>query len=47
MTLYERACETALIDIYWDLAAFNKLIKKNPDWKWLVDKKTELEAKEA
>ena len=46
MNLYKRAIETALIDIYWDLSACNKLMKKHPDWKWLVDKKAELEAKE-
>ena len=46
MSLYERACERALLDIYWDLATCNKLIKIHPDWDWLVDKKAELEAKE-
>ena len=47
MNLYERACRNALEDIYWDLAACDRLIKKNPDWKWLKDKKAELKAKEA
>lgn len=47
MTLYERACENALVDIYWDLAICNNLIKKHSDWEWLKDKKAELEAKEA
>ena len=46
MNLYKKAIETALLDIYWDLATCQKLIKKYPDWKWLVDKKAELEAKE-
>ena len=46
MNLFEKACETALADLYWDLAACNKLIKKHPDWNWLKDKKAELEAKE-
>ena len=47
MNLYKKAIETALVDIYFDLATCNKLMKKHPDWKWLVDKKAELEAKEA
>ena len=47
MNLFEKACENALVDIYWDLAACNNLIKKHPDWEWLVNKKIELEAKEA
>ena len=47
MNLYKKAIETALLDIYFDLAACNKLMKKHPDWDWLVDKKAELEAKEA
>ena len=47
MNLYKKAIETALLDLYWDLAACNKLMKKHPDWDWLVDKKAELEAKEA
>ena len=46
MNLFKKACENALIDIYWDLAACNDLIKKRPDWEWLVAKKSELEAKE-
>ena len=46
MNLYKKACETALVDIYWDLAACNKLMKSHPDWKWLVDKNAEREAKE-
>ena len=46
MNLYRKACESALVDIYWDLAACNNLIKRHPDWDWLKDKKAELEAKE-
>ena len=46
MNLYETACRKALLDIYFDLAACDKLMKSHPDWKWLVDKKAELEAKE-
>ena len=46
MNLYKKACRKALEDTYWDLAACNKLMKSHPDWKWLVDKKAELEAKE-
>ena len=46
MNLYKKACETALLDIYWDLAACNKLMKSHPDWEWLKDKKAELESKE-
>lgn len=46
MNLIEIACRKALIDIYFDLAACNNLIKKYPDWEWLKDKKAELEAKE-
>ena len=46
MSLFEKACETALVDIYWDLAACKKLMKSHPDWEGLVDKKSELEAKE-
>ena len=46
MNLYKKACETALVDIYFDLATCNKLMKSHPDWEWLVDKKAELEAKE-
>ena len=44
--MFEKACKKALEDIYWDLAACNKLMKSHPDWDWLVDKKAELEAKE-
>ena len=47
MNLFEKACKSALFDIYWDLATCNNLIKKHPDWDWLVSKKAELEAKEA
>ena len=47
MNLYMKACERALVDIYWDLATCQKLIKSHPDWEWLVAKKAELEAKEA
>ena len=47
MNLFEKACRKALLNTYWDLAACNKLIKSHPDWEWLVDKKAELEAKEA
>lgn len=46
MTLFEKACRQALLDLYFDLAACNNLIKKRPDWEWLVNKKAELEAKE-
>ena len=47
MNLFEKACRQALLDIYFDLAICDKLIKKRPDWEWLKDKKAELEAKEA
>ena len=47
MNLFEKACDAALVDIYFDLAACNNLIKKHPDWEWLKSKKRELEAKEA
>ena len=47
MNLYKKACRKALEDIYFDLAACNKLIKSHPDWDWLKAKKVELEAKEA
>ena len=47
MNLYEKACRKALLDIYFDLAACKKLMKSHPDWEWLKNKKTELEAKEA
>ena len=46
MNLYERACRKALEDVYWDLATCNNLIKTHPDWEWLKEKKSELEAKE-
>lgn len=46
MNLYKKACRQALLDLYFDLAACNNLIKKRPDWTWLKDKKAELEAKE-
>lgn len=47
MNLYKKACERALLDLYWDLAACKKLMTKHPDWEWLKVKKSELEAKEA
>ena len=47
MSLYERACRKALLDLYFDLATCNKLIKKHPDWEFLKAKKAELEAKES
>lgn len=47
MNLFEKACKSALEDIYWDLATCQKLMKMHPDWEWLVYKKSELEAKEA
>ena len=46
MDLYIKACRNALVDIYFDLATCNKLMKSHPDWEWLVAKKAELEAKE-
>ena len=46
MNLFEKACRKALLDIYFDLAICDKILKSHPDWKWLVDKKAELEAKE-
>ena len=46
MNLYKKACKKALVDIYFDLATCNKLIKRHPDWDWLVSKKAELESKE-
>ena len=46
MNLYKKACRKALLDTYWDLAICDKILKSHPDWKWLVDKKAELEAKE-
>lgn len=47
MSLYKKACETALLDIYWDLAACKKLMKSHSDWDWIKHKKAELEAKES
>ena len=47
MNLFEKACRNELVNIYWDLAACNNLIKSHPDWDWLKDKKAELEAKES
>ena len=47
MNLFEKACKKALVDIYFDLATCNKLIKSHPDWDWLKAKKAELEAKES
>ena len=47
MSLFEKACKKALEDIYWDLAACDKLMRSHPDWDWLKDKKAELEAREA
>ena len=44
--LYKKACESALVNIYWDLATCQKLMKSHPDWDWLKAKKAELEAKE-
>ena len=46
MNLYKKACRKALEDIYWDLAICNKMMQNNPDWDWLKNKKSELEAKE-
>lgn len=46
MDLYTKAVSQALVDIYFDLAACNKLMKTHPDWDWLKSKKSELEAKE-
>ena len=46
MNLYKKAIETALKEIYWDLAICNKMMQNHPDWEWLKDKKAELEAKE-
>ena len=47
MNLFEKACKSALVDIYFDLATCDKLMKSHPDWNWLKDKKAELEAKES
>ena len=46
MNIYKKACRKALLDIYWGLAACDKLMRSHPDWYWLKDKKAELEAKE-
>ena len=46
MNLYKKAIETALLDLYWDLAACQRLMRSHPDWEWLKNKKAELEAKE-
>ena len=46
MNIYKKACRNELVNIYWDLAACNNLIKRHPDWEWLIDKKSDLEAKE-
>ena len=47
MNLYKKACENALIDLYFDLATCKILMESHPDWDWLKDKKAALEAKEA
>ena len=47
MNLYKKACESALLDIYFDLAICDKILRSHPDWGWLKDKKAELEAREA
>ena len=47
MNLFEKACRKALLDIYFDLAICDKILKRHPDWEWLKDKKAELEAKES
>ena len=47
MNLYKKACENALVDIYFDLAVCDKLMRIHPDWDWLLAKKAKLEAKEA
>ena len=47
MNLFEKACRKALVDIYFDLAACDKIMKSHPDWDWLKAKKAELEAKES
>lgn len=44
--LYQRACKNALTDIYFDLGACNKLMKRHPDWGWVKEKKTKLEKQE-
>ena len=47
MNLYKKACRKALADIYFDLAICNKMMQNHPDWEWLKNKRSELEAKEA
>lgn len=47
MNLYKKACRNALLEVYWNLATCNKLMRRHPDWEWLVNKKVELEAKES
>ena len=47
MNLFKKAVSQALVDIYWDLATCDKLMKRHSDWDWLKVKKSELEAKEA
>ena len=47
MNLFEKACRKALLDLYFDLAICDKILKSHPDWKWLKDKKAELETKES
>ena len=47
MNLYKKACRKALLDLYFDLAICDKILKSHPDWDWVKDKKAELEAKEA
>ena len=46
MNLFEKACRKALVDIYFDLAICDKILRSHPDWEWLKYKKSELEAKE-
>ena len=46
MNLFEKACRQALLDLYFDLATCNKLMRSHSDWEWLKVKKAELEAKE-
>ena len=47
MNLFEKACRKALLDLYFDLAICDKILKSHPDWEWLKNKKAELEAKES
>ena len=47
MNIYKKACRKALLDLYFDLAICDKILKRHPEWKWLKDKKAELEAKES